>query len=218
MVESFSKKKSILIVSLTGGIGCGKSVAAKVFQELGCYIHNADKTAHSLMKPHQPAWEKIVSHFGHRILNQDLTIDRSRLGTIIFSDPQERQYLNSIIHPSVLQRKRETIDQLEKEGKYKIFISEAALTIEAGYSSFFDKVVVAYCEKKIQVQRLMERDHISKVEAQKKIGSQLSPQKKLKYADYVIDTSGEIEKTVEQTERIYRRLMLDYQLKQKDFS
>ncbi|MBS3818606.1 dephospho-CoA kinase [bacterium] len=208
----------MLIVSLTGGIGCGKSVAAKVFQERGCYVHQADKAAHSLMEPHQPAWKKIVSHFGHHILNQDNTVNRARLGSIIFSNPQKREYLNSIIHPLVLQKKKEIINQLEREKKYKIFISEAALTIEAGYSHFFDKVVVTYCDEEVQIQRLMERDHINKTEAQKKITSQMPSQKKLEYADYIIDTSGEIQKTVEQTERIYQRLILDYQLKQKGFS
>lgn len=203
----------MLTAALTGGIATGKSVVAKVLEELGCYIHHADKIAHELMEPGKPAWEKIVAHFGHRILKEDKTINRSRLGEIIFADKKERAFLNRLIHPLVLEEKKKAIDLLEKEERYKIFVSEAALTIEAGFAGFFDKVIIVLCKKEIQVKRLMERDKISRAEAMKKIKSQMEPEKKLRYADYVIDTSGSIESTVEQTERVYRNLVLDYEAK-----
>lgn len=214
-MKSFSQDKSMLIVSLTGGIGCGKSIAAEVLESLGCYIHRADKIAHQLMEPQKPAWKKIVSHFGLHILNPDKSINRQKLSSVVFSDPKEREYLNSLIHPLVLKKKKQVIDKLEKEGKYKIFVSEAALTIEAGYTDFFDKIIVVYCEESLQIKRLMERDGISQKEALKKIKSQMSTQEKVKYADYIIDTAGPIQYTVEQTERVYRSLLLDYRLKQK---
>lgn len=203
----------MLTVALTGGIGTGKSVVAKVLEELGCYIHHADKIAHELMEPGKPAWEKIASHFGPRILNKDRSINRSRLGKIIFADKKERAFLNRLIHPLVLEEKKEAINLLEKEGRYEIFVSEAALTIEAGFAGFFDKVIIVFCKKGIQVKRLMERDKISRAQALKKIKSQMEPEKKLKYADYVIDSSGSIESTVEQTEQVYRCLMMDYKTK-----
>ena len=133
----------------------------------------------------------------------------------IFSDEKERRFLNRIIHPLVFEKKRETIDILEKEGRYKIFISEAALTIEAGFADFFDKIIMVYCREDIQIKRLMERDQISHPEAMKKIKSQMNPKEKMKYTDYTIDTSGSLGSTVEQTERVYRNLLFDYEMKNK---
>lgn len=205
----------MLIAALTGGIASGKSVASQILEELGCAIHRADQIAHELMEPEKSAWKKIVAHFGQEILNKDNTINRTQLGTIVFSDEKKRRFLNRIIHPLVFEKKRETIDILEKEGRYKIFISEAALTIEAGFADFFDKIIMVYCSEDIQIKRLMERNQISHPEAVKKIKSQMNPREKMKYADYTIDTSGSLESTVEQTERIYRNLLFDYEMKNK---
>ncbi len=203
----------MLIVALTGGIASGKSVVAEVLEELGCYIHHADKIAHDLMKPEKLAWKKIVAHFGKKILNEDKTINRSRLGKIIFSDEKERRFLNELIHPLVLEKKKEVSNRFEKEGHYNIFISEAALTIEAGFADFFDKIIMAYCKKEIQIKRLMERDGISRKQTVKIIKSQMQPQEKLKSANYIIDTSSSLQSTVEQTERVYRNLMMDNEMK-----
>jgi len=203
----------MLIVALTGGIATGKSVVAKVLEDLGCYIHHADRIAHELIEPGTPAWEKIVTHFGQKILNKDQSVNRSRLGEIIFADEKERSFLNRLIHPLVLEKKKEVVNLLQKEGRFKIFISEAALTIEAGFADFFDKIIIVYCKKEIQIKRLMERDKISRKEALKKIKSQMKPEKKLIYADYIIDSSGSIQSTIEQTERVYRNLTLDYEMK-----
>lgn len=203
----------MLVVALTGGIATGKSVVADIFKELGCYVHRADKIAHQLMKPEEPAWEKIVTHFGENILNKDKTINRTKLGAIVYSDEKKRKFLNELLHPLVLEKKKEVIHLLQNGGHHKIFISEAALTLEAGFAQFFDKIVVVYCNREVQIKRLMERDQISREEAIKKIKAQMLPEEKLKYADYVIDSSGSLQKTVEQTEKVFRSLMLDYELK-----
>ena len=205
----------MLIVALTGGIATGKSVVAKILQELGCCIHPADRVAHELMEPEQPAWKKIVAHFGTKILNADKTINRTKLGAIVFRDEKERLYLNRLIHPLVLEEKKEVIAKLQKEGRYKIFISEAALTLEAGFVRFFDKIIVVFCRPGIQVQRLMERDRISREEALRKIKAQMPMKEKLKFADYIIDTSGSFPETVEQTERVFRQLRQDSDLKSR---
>jgi dephospho-CoA kinase len=202
----------MLIVALTGGIASGKSVIARVLEELGCYIHHADLVARELMEPEKPAWLSVVTHFGQKILDPDKTINRSKLGAIVFSDAKERLALNSIIHPLVFEKKKEIIHTLRKEGVYKIFVSEAALTVEAGFADFFDRIIIAFCKRKIQITRLMERDQISRKDALKKIQSQMAPERKAEYADYRIDTSGSIEDTIEQTEIVFRNLMMDYEL------
>lgn len=203
----------MLIVALTGGIASGKSVVSSILKELGCYIQHADRVAHEIMEPEKLAWKKIVAQFSENILNKDKTINRSRLGKIIFSDKKKQNFLNELIHPLVLKKKKETIKKLEKEGTHTIFVSEAALTIEAEFTDFFDKVIVVYCKKEIQIERLMERDQISRKEATEKLMSQMAPEEKLKYADYIIDTSGSLQNTVEQTERVYRNLMIDQEMK-----
>jgi dephospho-CoA kinase len=202
----------MLTVALTGGIASGKSVIANVLEELGCYIHHADLVAHELMEPEKPAWDAVVAHFGQKILNPDKTINRLKLSEIVFSDHKERQFLNNIIHPLVFKKKKEIIQTLRKEGVYKIFVSEAALTIEAGLTDFFDRIIIAFCKKDIQITRLMERDRISQKDALKKIQSQMDPEKKAQFADYRIDTSGRFQNTIEQTEIVFRNLMMDYQL------
>ncbi len=208
---SGSKMPDILRVALTGGIACGKSIAAGILENLGCYIHHSDQAAHRLMQPLSPAWKKIVNHFGKRILNADQTINRKYLGEILFKDDKERVYVNRIIHPLVLQEKKKKVAQLEKKSHYKIFFSEAALTIESGFSGFFHKIVVVYCPPSIQLERLMKRDSISSGEARKKIAAQMPVEEKKQFADYIIDTSGNMASTIEQTEKVFRYLMMDYQ-------
>ena len=203
----------MLVVALTGGIATGKSIVAKTLQNLGCYLHHADQIAHQIMEPEKPAWKKIVSHFGEEILNPDKTVNRKKLGTFVFNNEKERNFLNQLIHPLVLEEKKKIIDKLRKDGRYKIFVSEAALTIESGYREFFDKIIVVYCSEEIQIKRLMERDNISREVAQRKIGSQMSSEEKLKYADYIIDSSDTIQSTVKQTEKVFSNLMLDYRKK-----
>lgn len=203
----------MLLVALTGGIAAGKSVVAQIFEQLGCYIHESDASAHQLMEPSKPAWKAIVDHFGRKILNPDETINRSVLGGIVFSDPKERQYVDGLIHPLVMKKKKEIVRRIENQGRHKIFVSVAALTIEAGFSGYFDKIVVVYCDQKTQLNRLMERDGIGRKEALKKIKSQMRPEEKLNAADYIIHTSGTIQQTVEQAEQVFRNLMADYELK-----
>jgi dephospho-CoA kinase len=202
----------MLLVALTGAIASGKSLAAQVFADLGCYVLHSDQIAHELMQPQMPAWKEIVSHFGKGILQPDSSIDRSKLGNIVFSQPQERRFLDDLIHPLVFAHKQEIISALKQEQDTKIFISEAALTIEAGFITFFDKVVVTDCPRELLITRLAQRDHISPDEALMRIESQLSPEKKRTYADYVIDTSGTIAETIEQSERVFRYLDRDHQL------
>jgi dephospho-CoA kinase len=203
----------MLIVALTGGIATGKSIVAKSLEDLGCYVHYADQIAHQFMEPERPAWKKIVSHFGSGILNPDKTINRKKLGALVFADEKKRNFLNQLIHPLVLKEKEKIIDKLEKDSHYKIFVSEAALTIESGFAEFFEKIIVVFCGEEIQIKRLMERDNINREDALKKIGSQMPPEEKLKRADYVIDSSGSVQNTVEQTEKVFLSLMLDYEKK-----
>lgn len=198
---------------MTGGIASGKSVVAGLLEEKGCFVHSADKAAHELMSPGRPAWKKIVARFGRDILREDRTVDRARLGPAVFSDPAARRFLDRLIHPLVLAEQERIVRRLEREGRVRIFVSEAALTVEAGYARHFDRVVVVHCAKTEQVRRLRERDGISRAAALRKIGAQMPRKEKLRHADYAIDTTGPLAETVEQTEQVFARLFQDAEFK-----
>jgi dephospho-CoA kinase len=206
---------TVLTVALTGGIATGKSVVAGILAGHGCYVQSADLVAHRLIKPGRPAWKSIVGHFGPRILKPDGTINRRALGKIIFASRAERLFLNRVLHPLVMAKKREVVRRLERLGTHKIFVSEAALTIESGYAPFFDKIVVVHCPEKLQTERLMKRDGITEREAKKRIASQMGAAEKIKQADYLIDTSGPPSETAAQAENLYRNLLADFRTKRK---
>jgi len=203
----------VLTVALTGGIATGKSMVADVFRREGCYLDEADEAAHEIMARGGPVWDKIIAHFGREILNPDRTINRIKLGAIIFSNSGEKIFINNLVHPLVLKKMIETIARLEKEGRRKIFVSNAALILEAGYGPYFDKIVVTWCPEEIQIKRLEERDGIGREEALRKIGSQMSVEEKKKFADYIIDSSGTIDETMARAEAVYRQLLVDYEEK-----
>jgi dephospho-CoA kinase len=187
---------------------------ARVLAAKGCVVRSSDETAHALMRPGRPAWKAIVARFGRGVLRDDRTIDRARLGRVIFSDPKARRFVDRLVHPLVLAEHEKAARRLAREtGRGpRILVVEAALTIEAGFARHYDRVVVVHCGKAEQVRRLRERDGIGRAEALRRIGAQMGRREKLAYADYAIDTSGPLAATVEQAERLYARLVHDASL------
>jgi dephospho-CoA kinase len=206
----------MLLVSLTGGIASGKSVVGEVLRRCGCHLHEADRTARDFQAPGRPAYEKIVARFGRDILAPDGAIDRGKLAAIVFADAREREALNAIVHPLVFAAMRKTAARIAAEGRVRIFVHEAALTIEAGFAEFFDKVVVAYCPPDLQMRRLAARDGLSPADARRRIKAQMPAAAKLDFADYVVDTAGSLEETAARTEALYGSLLLDEVAKRRD--
>ena len=207
------RRSSVLRVALTGGIACGKSVVARLLADKGAVVYSADEAAHELMRPGRPAWRRVVSRFGRSILRPDRTIERAALGAIVFADAAARRDLDRIVHPLVLADQEKAVRRIERQGRSRLFVVEAALTIEAGYAARFDCVVVVHCGRSEQVLRLRRRDGISAAAALRRIRSQMPLREKLRHADYAVDTSGTLAGTVEQTERLYAQLMRDAELK-----
>lgn len=206
----------MLLVSLTGGIATGKSVVAAVLGRRGCRVHEADRTARDLERPGGPAWEAIVAHFGRGILGPGGEIDRAKLGALVFADAAEREVLNGIVHPLVFDATRAEAGRLEAEGRTRIFVHEAALTIEAGFAGFYDRIVVTYCPPALQAARLAARDGISAEAARRRLDAQMPAAVKLAYADYVIDSSASLEDTEAQADALYGSLLRDERLKRAD--
>ena len=196
----------MLRVGLTGSIAVGKSYVTSVFAELGCHVLDADQTAREVVEPQTPGLNAIVGHFGRDVLADDGTLDRQRLGELIFADVHQRQLLNSILHPFIITRQDEVMQEWERSHPDGIGIIDAALMIESGGYKRFDKLIVVHCRPEVQLERLMLRTGLSLAEAQQRISSQMPQEEKQRYADYLIDTSDGFESTRQRTVEVYQKL------------
>ena len=195
-------------VGLTGSIAVGKSFVLDVLRELGARTIDADAIAREVVERGTPGLDAVVNEFGKEILKPDGSLDRSRLGQIVFADEVRRQKLNSILHPFIIKRQDEIVRQWEQETPDAIAVIDAALMIESGGYKRFDKLIVVHCRPEIQLQRLMKREGMSQPEAERRIESQMPQAEKIKYADFLIETSGEFETTRTQVESVWQQLQL----------
>ena len=195
----------MLIVGLTGGIGAGKSTVAAMLRELGFPVIEADRVAHQVMEPGQPAYNEVVAIFGNAILDSDKRINRSSLAAIVFNDHEKLTQLNGIIHPRVEQEMLRQFAELERGGQYSAAFIEAALIFEAGLHKKLDAVVVASCLPQQQLARLRKRG-LSEVEAGKRIAAQMPVAAKMALAAVKIDCSGALDETRRQVEAFAERL------------
>jgi dephospho-CoA kinase len=196
----------MLKVGLTGGIATGKTFVVSVLRELGCEVIDADTVAHQVIEPGQPAYRDIVNYFGSGILNEDGTVNRAALGAIVFADKDQREKLNSIVHPRVFEAQEKWFRDVANRDPNAIAVIDAALMIETGSYRRFDKLIVVYCDPELQVQRLMDRNNLTREQAIARISAQMPSEEKLKYGDYIINTSSGFEDTRRQVEEVYAEL------------
>jgi dephospho-CoA kinase len=196
----------MLRVGLTGSIAVGKSYVSSIFAELGCHVLDADQTAREVVEPGSAGLAAVVKHFGSEVLTDDGRLDRQRLGELIFADAQQRQRLNSILHPFIIAKQDEVMREWEQSDPDGVGIVDAALMIESGGYQRFDKLIVVHCRPEVQLERLMLRTGLSLREAQQRIDSQMPQGEKQRYADYLIDTSDGFESTRERTVQVYQKL------------
>jgi dephospho-CoA kinase len=190
---------------LTGGIASGKSTVAAILRELGFPVLEADRMAHQVIEPSQPAYDEVRSIFGDAILSPDQRIDRSRLAAIVFDDREKLNQLNAIIHPRVEQEMVRQFAELESSGKHAAAFIEAALIFEAGLHKRLDGVVVVWCLPEQQITRLIERG-VSETEARRRIAVQMPVADKLALATAKIDCSCSLEETRRQVEAFATKL------------
>jgi len=199
----------MLRVGLTGGIGCGKTTVAALMRNLGCHVLEADRLAHRLIEPGQPAYDEILHEFGEEILTPDRSVDRARLAAIVFSDPQRLAKLNTIVHPRVLAEEDNELRELERVDPHGVAVVEAALLIESGFYQRLDRLVVVWCRPEQQMARLTEPGFgrvLTPEEAKRRIAAQLDIREKRRLADDVIDTSGTMEETQRQVTTLVEKL------------
>jgi len=196
----------MLRVGLTGGIASGKSTVGRMLGELGCRVIDSDRITRQLFEAGSPVNAAVAEAFGPRVVASDGTIDRKILGELVFENTELRQKLNSIVHPAINQRQSEFLAHAAAEDSHAIGIVEAALIVEVGTYKNYDKVIVVTCSPKIQRERLRERSGLTPQQIETRIASQMPLEEKIKVADFVIDNSGDIGKTRQQVEEVYRQL------------
>lgn len=196
----------MLKVGLTGGIGVGKSHVSKTFTELGCYVYDADKIARDVVNLGTVGYQKVVAEFGEEILDSDKTINRAKLGQIVFADNSKRQKLNEILHPIIIDEQNKIIQEVASKDPNAIVMIDAALMIETNSYKRFDKLIVVYCDRESQIERVMKRNNLSRSEVEDRLNSQMPTEQKLKYADIKINTSGSFEQTDQIVKEVYQQL------------
>jgi dephospho-CoA kinase len=204
----------MLRIGLTGSIGVGKSFAASVLADLGCHVLDADDTAREVVAAGSAGLQKIIAEFGNEVLQDDGTLDRSKLGKLVFEDAQRRAVLNSILHPLIIAQQDAHLLGWETEHPKGIAVVDAALMIESGGYKRFDKLIVVHCRPEIQLERVMARNKLSRDEAANRINTQMSQDEKMKFADYLIDTSDGFEATRKRTEEVYDALIQELGVRQ----
>ena len=181
----------MLVIGLTGNIGCGKSSLSDIFISEGINILDADIIARQIYDD-EKMLNKVYEIFGTDIKNSDGSLNRKALGRIVFNDDEKLIQLNKLTHPVIRQKVSDQIDEYKNQNK-EIVILDAALLVESDYLNFIDKLLVVTCKENIQIERIKNRDNCSTEDALSRIRSQMSQKEKVKYADYIIDNSGTID-------------------------
>lgn len=179
------------LVGLTGGIASGKSAVAKILAQLGAAIVDADVLSREVVAPGHDGWNEIVATFGSEVLQADQTLDRQKLRTLIFNNPDARKQLEAIIHPRVRALAEQRI-RGHGEAGYAVVVYEVPLLFEGDLQQWLRPVILVACDVDIQRQRLQQRDGLDAAAAQKHIDAQMSLEKKRRLADYVIENDGSL--------------------------
>ena len=205
----------MLKIGLTGGIASGKSVVGEMFVALGAQLVQADKISHALMQPGEVIYDEVVRCFGREILNADGTVNRSRLAEIVFAGPSAGQSgprieeLNRIVHPAVIRRENEWMEEVSRKDPQAVAIVEAALLLEAGGAGRYDSLVLVTCGEAQRVARFAARQKIdleaARKEVARRMASQWSEDKKAEAADFIIDNSGPLEQTRSQVQHLWQK-------------
>ena len=193
----------MLRIGLTGGLATGKSFVGRCLADLGCHLLKADDLGRQVMQPGGAAYDAIVAQFGPGIVDQTGHIDRRALGTEVFGQPARLKALNELVHPAVIAMEEEWLQGIARRHPRAIAVVEAAILIETGSYRRFDKLILTVCSTEQQIERAIKRDGLSREDVLDRLQRQMPLEEKRKYADYVIDTSGQKEMTLVQTSRLF---------------
>ncbi|CAH1200009.1 dephospho-CoA kinase [Paenibacillus sp. LjRoot153] len=182
-------------IGLTGGIACGKSTVSRMLVSRGALLIDADQIARDVVEPGSPVLEQVAAHFGQAVIGPDGSLQRKKLGEIIFGSPEARKQLDGLLHPPIRAKMREQMTLYERDFPTKLVVVDVPLLIESNLVSMFEEIMVVYIPRHLQLERLMQRDGLSAENAQLRLDAQMSIEEKRKLADIVIDNSGTWEET-----------------------
>jgi dephospho-CoA kinase len=180
-------------IGLTGGIGSGKSTVAQILAELGAFVIDADKVGHEIYLPGEEAWQQVTAVFGRDILAPDQTIDRKKLGALVFGSDDARKKLNGIVHPLMFQDIDRRIKAKRAEGFAKLIVVEAAILIEANWLPLADEVWLVVANKNAVINRVAMQRGMTAKDTEARIASQLADDERRKHAQVVIKNDGSLE-------------------------
>jgi len=202
---------ALMVVGLTGGIGCGKSTVAGFFSELGVPIVDADELAREVVAPGTPGLAEIVARFGPEVLGAHGALDRAALGQIVFADTGARRALEAITHPRIALLGQQRMAELARtEAAYALY--EAALLVENGLARAFAALVVVATSRTTQLARLMARDGLDAAAAESRLNAQLPIEEKIAVADFVIQNDGDREQTRGEVSLVHEALLRRFAL------
>lgn len=196
----------MLKIGLTGGIASGKSTASQILKRLGATVIDVDMIGREVVKKGSPYLREIVEYFGEGILLEDGTLDRKKLGSIVFKNRDKLKILNSIVHPPMIARIKSLLESMEREGELDKVVVDAAILIEMGLHRLVDVIWLVKIPRQLQIERLMLRDNISREKAENMINSQMPMEEKEKFAAVIIDNSGTIEELEKSIEKHWRSI------------
>jgi dephospho-CoA kinase len=196
----------MLKVGLTGGLASGKSLVGEALVSSGCFLIQADELGHEALAPGGEAYDAVVREFGREILTGGGAIDRQQLGALVFASPERLARLNALVHPGVVRREEELIAEFAAREPRGIAVVEAAILIETGSYKRFDRIILVWCAEQQQVERALRRGGAEEGDVRARISRQMPLAQKRKFADFVIDTSGEKQDTLRQARAVYEAL------------
>ena len=193
------------LIALTGGIASGKSTIAARLAEHGAVVVDADRLSREVVEPGEPALAAIRETFGPTVIGDDGRLDRAALAAIVFSDAEARHRLNGIVHPAVIARSHELFAAAFEQDRHAVVVYDVPL-IDARGVGEFDGIVVADAPAEVRVRRLVELRGMSEPDARSRVAAQLDDAQRRALATEVLDTSGSLERTVEQSDALWNRL------------
>ena len=196
------------IAGLTGGIGSGKSTVDRLLEARGARVVDADQVAREIVLPDRPAWREIVAAFGDSILNPDRSLNREALARVVFDQPDKLALLNRITHPRIGTEVASKLKGWQDEG-VGLAVIDAALLLESPATDWIKPVIVVTADEETRIRRVVGRDGCAPDEARRRIANQWSDAERVKYADYVIDNSSDLDALETRVDAVYRALMAD---------
>jgi dephospho-CoA kinase len=195
-----------LRIGLTGGIASGKSLVARIFEELGAAVVDADRIAREVLTPGGPAYGDVVRAFGPEVVRPDGTLDRKALAARVFADAAARQRLNALTHPHIRRRMAEESARLAARSDIEVIVLDIPLLLDTTDGRDLDGIVVVYADECVRQQRLVAREGLSEEDARRRMAAQIPLQDKVARADWVIDNNGPPDRTRAQVQAVWEAL------------